>query len=374
MAERPVIALVSDAVHPWHRGGKEMRYHELSRRLARRARVDVYTMRWWGSGSEQRLGDVTFHAICRHLPLYAGERRSIPQAVVFAAACARLLGRRFDVLEADAIPFFQLYVLRLVAGLKRRRLVATWHEVWGPDYWREYLGPAGRLAWLVERTAMRLPDEIIAASDETAQRLRAELGPDAAVTVAPNGIDLDAVRAAPAAPHGSDLVVVGRLLSHKRVDLLLDTVAELHARAWPVTLSVIGDGPEREALERRARDLGIAEAVRFRTDVHDQGALYGELKAARVFVFPSEREGFGIAVLEALACGLPVVTTSAPDNLATALAERSAIGRVCAPEPRAMADAVERVLLGQERRDPEAWVSDYDWDTVGDRVLGAMLR
>ena len=169
---RPVVAMVSDAIYPYHRGGKEIRYHELARRLTEHADVHVYTMHWW-SGPRQRTEDgVTFHAISGMHSLYVKDRRSIGQAVRFAVACFRLLGSRFDVLEADHIPYFQVLVLRVVTTLRRKRLVVTWHEVWGKSYWRQYLGRAGMAAWLIEWLAMRMPDHIIAASPQTADRVR----------------------------------------------------------------------------------------------------------------------------------------------------------------------------------------------------------
>lgn len=73
------------------------------------------------------------------------------------------------------------------------------------------------------------------------------------------------------------------------------------------------------------------------------------MKAARVAVFPTAREGFGIAVLEAIACGVPVVTTSAPDNLARHLVARSATGVVRDPSAEAIAEAVRAVLETQVR-------------------------
>lgn len=371
-----MIALVSDSIFPYHRGGKEMRYHELARRLARHADVDVYTMGWWGPG-ERREGAVTYRAVCPSVALYAGDRRSTRQALLFALGCLRLAARRFDVVEADHMPYLQLFPLRVITALRRRRLVVTWHEVWGPDYWRAYMGRRGRLAWWIERTAMRLPDEIVAASDETGRRLRAHLGPRARITVAPNGIDLAAVRAARPAGAPVDVVVVGRLLGHKRIDMLLDAVALLHGRGRRATCRVIGSGPQAAALAAQAERLGISHAVDFRPDVEGQDDLYSLVKSGRVFAFPSEREGFGIAVLEALACGLPVVTTSARDNLASALVERSGRGLVCAPDAAALADALERVLPGGDRAPDGAgedgWLAEYDWDAVSASVMAAVL-
>jgi glycosyltransferase involved in cell wall biosynthesis len=367
----PVIALVSDAIYPYHRGGKELRYHELARRMAGRADVHVYTMQWWPGPRVRTEDAVTFHAISPLIPLYAGGRRSMRQAVFFALACLRLLGRRFDVLEADHMPYLQIFVLRLVATLRRKRFVVTWHEVWDAGYWREYLGPAGLAAWFTQWLAMRLPDHIIAASPQTAGRLRAILGARASITVAPNGIDLDAVSGSRPDPAATDLVVVSRLVAHKRVGMLLDAVALLRAGGVPVTCRVIGDGPERTALREQAHALGLDHAVEFRHDVAEQREVYALMKAAKVFVFPSAREGFGISVLEALACGLDVVTTSDPDNLAKHLAQRSARGVVCEPTAKAVADATLRLLTEPRQDGVEAWLADYDWDTMTDRVASA---
>jgi glycosyltransferase involved in cell wall biosynthesis len=376
--ERPVLALVSDAIYPYNRGGKEQRYHELSQRIADRAEVHVYTMHWWSGRRILAEQAVTFHAISRLIPLYTKDcRRSIGQAIVFAFGCTRLLFRRFDVLEADHMPYLQIPVLRIVTLLRRKRFVVTWHEVWGPTYWRQYLGPLGGVAWFIEWLAMRLPDHIIAASPQTAERLRSILGTRKSITVAPNGIDLAAVSCALPSSATTDLVVVSRLLPHKRIDMLLDVVALLHARGNRVTCRIIGDGPERLKLQQKAIADGIADVVDFRRDVREQKDVYSLVKAAKVFVFPSAREGFGIAVLEALACGVPVVTTSTVDNLSQHLAARSPHGIVCAPSALAMADAVSQVLSqnGQYSDDIELspWLSEYSWDSMASRVEQALM-
>jgi hypothetical protein len=158
-AKRPRIALVTDAVYPYHRGGKEIRYHEVARRLAEGADVDIYTMRWWGHNGPLHANRVTYRAIAPLLPLYNSTRRSIAQAVVFAVCTLRLLFCRFDALEADHMPYIHLLPLWFVTRVRRRRFVVTWHEVWGPEAWHEYLGPLGAIAWLIERLAMRLPDD-----------------------------------------------------------------------------------------------------------------------------------------------------------------------------------------------------------------------
>jgi hypothetical protein len=107
MIGRPVVAIVTDAVHPYSFGGREIRYHELARHLSGQADVHIYTMHWWEGPRVRRDGDITMHAISRLMPLYRGRRRSIRQALIFALACFRLLFRHFDVLKVDHIPQFR---------------------------------------------------------------------------------------------------------------------------------------------------------------------------------------------------------------------------------------------------------------------------
>ena len=238
-----MVALVCDAMYPHSRGGREFRYQALLPKLAEHVDIHVYTMRWW-TGPKGYIEDgVTFHAMCPLLPMYRKSgRRSIIQGVVFALFCLRLLICRFDVLDVDQIPYFHLFPIRLIATIERKPLIATWHEVWGPSAWNQYLKWIGWLAWFVEAVSFRLPDHIVAASAQTSARLREFLGKRASIITLPNGIDIEAIAEVPASPLKVDIVTVGRLIEHKRVHVLLEAIASLHARGVYATCRIIGDG------------------------------------------------------------------------------------------------------------------------------------
>jgi glycosyltransferase involved in cell wall biosynthesis len=299
------------------------------------------------------------------------------EAFVFAVACLRLVFEKFDVVEADHMPYLQLFTLWWVTRLRRRPLVVTWNEVWGKEYWGRYLGRlSGPIAWWTERISMRLPDQILALSEETERRLRFYLGDSAPVRVIPMAVDLELIAGVEpvAAEEAPDLLFVGRLLAHKGVDLLIDAVAILATEA-PLRVLVVGDGPEKPNLENLVIEKGLGPIVQFRSDVADQTEVFALMKAARVFVFPSLREGFGIAPLEALACGTRVVTSSHPDNQARHLVARSKLGYIAEPTAKALAASVEKALADESLNagTPDGWIKEFDWSEVADQYADALV-
>jgi glycosyltransferase involved in cell wall biosynthesis len=370
---KPIVAIVCDAMYPYSQGGREFRYQALLPKLAKHVEMHVYTMRWWPGPKVYTEGGVTFHAISPRLSMYTKSgRRSIFHGLVFAISCLSLLTCRFDVLEVDQIPYFHLFPLRLIATIRRKPFIATWHEVWGPSAWRQYLKWVGWLGWLVEGVSFRMPDHIFAVSAQTSARLHEFVGERALVTTVPNGIDTAVIAGVPASPLEVDIVTVGRLIDHKRVHVLLEVIASLHARGVRATCHIIGDGPERLALQQQAQTLGIESSVEFRYDVSEQKELYSLIKASKLFISLSVREGFGIAVLEAIACGTPVLTTSAPDNLAQYLAMRYSRGSVCGTSVVEITDAVENILAQPAPADSsstDSWVAEYSWETMIDRIV-----
>ncbi len=312
---------------------------------------------------------MSYHAVSRLVPLYVGERRSILQAVLFSLGCLRLLGHQFDAIEADQMPYLPLFPLRLVASVKRVPLVVTWHEVWGAAYWREYMGGIGLVGALLERMAMHTPDLIVAENAETRRRLLDAGLAAARVTVVPNGVDMVQITAAPPSSVRFDLIYVGRLLGHKRVDDLLDAVDQLGREGEVLTCAIVGVGPERERLEELTSELAISEQVRFYGSLEQHADVYGLIKSSGVFVLPSVREGFGIVVVEALACGIPVITTDHPDNQARLLIEHGVTGWLCRPSGDGLAEAIRQSRTARaDLTRAEEMLGNCDWDRIVDRL------
>jgi glycosyltransferase involved in cell wall biosynthesis len=213
---------------------------------------------------------------------------------------------------------------RLAARLAGvRAVVATEHSLGDSQLEGRPLTSGVRALYLASE---RLGRTTVAVSPTVADRLRGWGVPEPRIEVVPNGIDLARFRFDPAArlrtrrrlglPDDAFVVGgVGRLTAGKRFDVVLRALARLPPDHW---LLLVGGGPEENVLRRLAQQAGVADRVLFageRPYVADGSGgpdLPSLVCAMDVFVSPSPEETFGLAVVEALASGLPVFYASCP--------------------------------------------------------------
>jgi alpha-1,6-mannosyltransferase len=169
---------------------------------------------------------------------------------------------------------------------------------------------------------------------------------------------------------GADALIVhcGRLSPEKHVERSVDTVAELTESGDKVRLVIAGDGPRRRALERRARGLPVT----FLGFVSDRVEVARLLASADVSLAPGPHETFGLAALEALASGTPVVVSAS-----SALREivRPGCGAAVADLPLAFASAVTGLLESPEdtrRAAARARAEEFTWPASVRGMLSVM--
>ncbi len=217
-------------------------------------------------------------------------------------------------------------------------------------------------------------DALIAVSHLLKERM-IELGcPPEKITVIGNGIDCerfrpmsqDDARTALGLPLGRRIAIsVGHLKEGKGFHILLDAIAALRDRGRDVMLVVVGDGPFRPHLEQQIQRLGLQESVKLAgAQQHENLPVW--YNAADVFCLASASEGCPNVVLEAMACGLPVITTNVGVELVTSpalgiLTERSA-SEFCT----AIDDAVQRTW---NRAAIVAHAQSRNWNDVASSVL-----
>jgi L-malate glycosyltransferase len=183
--------------------------------------------------------------------------------------------------------------------------------------------------------------------------------------VIPTGIDFKHISRVEASDKPSDIIFAGRLARHKNVDLLIRSLAHVCKEVPDLRAVIVGDGPERERLQKLASETGLDGNVEFLgfLDRHDQ--LISLIKSSKVFVMPSSREGFGIAALEASACGLPVVTVDHRMNAVSDLLDERT-GFICPVSEDGLAKAITSGLQrgASMRGDCIDLARGYDWDEL----------
>jgi glycosyltransferase involved in cell wall biosynthesis len=246
----------------------------------------------------------------------------------------------------------------LIAAMLPRRLVPkTVLTLHGTDVELA----AGRLRPLARRIVRRA-DVVLAVSVPLAHRAEDALGlARGSGVVARLPLPPDAIPAPLPSHPPKRLLAAGRASREKGLDVLLDALARPVAEEWEASL--VTEGPERAALERQARALGLADRVTF-CDLQPREKLVALMRSHCAVVVPSRTEGLGMVALEALALGRPVVA-SAVGGLLEVVAD-GADGILVPPDdPAALADALSQLRLvpphaaAAERHRPAAVVAAH---------------
>ena len=305
------IIVVSDNLAPWSVGGLEERYQSLKSSFRSESHELFFaSMHLWGKNEKP----LNHFAISRKLEIYKNGRRSKLSTLRFAICCFRVAFLKPAIIEADQMPSLNILVLWVVSKICRAKLTITWNEVWDRDYWVNYAGPLGNLGFAIDRIALFLPDQIFSVSKFTRMRL-INLGINPRkISDLDHDLDVQRIRASQTELAGADVMYAGRLLNHKRVDALIRSIAILKTWGKACNLIVIGEGPELDSLIQLTKDLLIEKQVTFYPFFVNKEILWGLMNKTKIFDSPSEREGYGIAVSEALAAGMHVIVVDAPDN------------------------------------------------------------
>ena len=229
--------------------------------------------------------------------------------------------------------------------------------------------PVGRAAVRAGLGAARL---VLANSAAIEARCR-ELGA-ARTRVVHLGTDLPAARAAPDGPPA--LVTVGHLVARKRHSDVLRALWLLRDSHPQLRWTVVGEGPERPALERLAGELGVAERVDWRGQLDPAAAVEAGRRGA-LFVLPSVDEAFGVAYVEAMAGGVPAIGCRGEGGPEEIAAAGGGVRLVPPAEPEALAAEIRALLdepewrreLGRHARETVA--AAFTWERCGAATVAA---
>ena len=267
--------------------------------------------------------------------------------MVAAVRLRRLLKReRYDVVEAYG---FKASLLARVGARSARPRPLQVCGVMGAHITEvvELDEFKGRFALRMERRTSGLVDAYDVIS-RSAIELLADSGiAEERMHYIPNGVDLEIWTRRSTPPEEGRVLCSARFVLRKRQEDLVRAAAELRARGAALRLAFAGDGPTLPAVRRLTAELGLSDRVEF-LGVLSPAELRRELERAAVFCLPSLWEGIPAAALEAMAVGVPVVSTDAPGT--RDVIEDDVTGLLATPkDPQGLADRLE-LVLGDPRR------------------------
>jgi glycosyltransferase involved in cell wall biosynthesis len=306
-------------------------------------------------------------------------RRRGGRLTVYPHGLAYLLsrsGRRTDVVVdvQNGLPFF--------SGLVRRRGAVTLvHHVHREQWQIIYPGWRGHLGWWLEsRVAPCIfrGRYVTVSAASRSDLIRVGVGADR-IDIVHNGLDI---------PHPSHTVgrsaepticVLGRLVPHKQVEHALAAVSRIRSSTPRLGVEIVGDGWWRPHLERQAAELGVADIVRFHGQVDDaaRGCI---LDRSWVLLAPSVKEGWGIAIMEAAARGVPAIAYRGAGGVTESIVDGETgvlvddLDGLAKAADELLRDPALRQRLGEAAR---ARAATFDWDETGRRfaqVLGLDQR
>ncbi len=286
------IAMVSDWYYP-KVGGIEYAIYSLARGLSRRGHsVEIITRRY-PAGFGVKPPEIDGVEVIR-VGRPSLNRILSPKAYVELYGVLRR--GNYDIIHAHALDS-PMSLFSIIAGkLLDIPVVVTNHSLVGSSKLRPFLLAGGKVF-------LSFTKAVIAVSSAVARET--EQMTDAPLYVIPNGIDF---KPEPRGSNAGELVIgtVSRITKKKGVDEFVEIACELVKERKNLKFVVVGDGPLREKLERRIREKGLSDRFKF-TGLVPREKVLEVLEGFDIFVMPSRDEAFGVAVLEAMGKGIPVV-------------------------------------------------------------------
>jgi len=365
---RPCRVLILNERDPRHpaAGGAELHVFEIFSRLAARGyQPEVLCERFAGAREHEIVDGVAVRRLAR-VPAY------YPAA---ARACNKITeaGETDIVVEClNKMPYLSsLYSHAPVLGLS--------HHLFGTTAFQQVSWPVAAAVWVAERAIPRAFRDrpIITISESSRQDLIDRGLSGDRIQVSLCGIRRPELAVDPDVLRPPRVVYLGRLAHYKRVDVLLRAAAVLRPRFPELEIVIIGRGPAQPRLEQLAREIGLEDCTRF-TGFVDDDERDRLVAGSRVCVCPSEKEGWGLTVIESNAVATPVVAADAP-GLRESVREGETGFLVPVGDTEGFARRIgelleDDTLARRMARTALEWSNQFDWERAADDMAGAIER
>ncbi len=336
-------------------GGAEVHLHEIFRRIVGMGhKVTLLSSKFPGSLP---------HKIVDGIEIIRTGNRLFFNFFVPTKTRAMISAENYDIVidDINKIPFYTpLYV--------RRPILAIVHHLFASSIFLEASLPVGAYVYASERLIPLVyrKTRFVVVSESTRSELVKMGLPASNLTVIHNAVDHTRYLPSPSAKSPIPLIAyVGRIKKYKRIEHLLEACREVFDTIQDARLVIAGSGDHLDALKRFSRRIGIAERVEFKGWVTEEEKVK-ILQQAHVFVTPSSKEGWGVTVIEANACGTPVIATNVP-GLRDAVRDGETGFLVPHGDIRSLARRIIEVLKNPDLRNQMSmksveWARKFNWD------------
>jgi glycosyltransferase involved in cell wall biosynthesis len=213
---------------------------------------------------------------------------------------------------------------------------------------------------------------LIAANSRGLCELAKRFMPDLDIAVIPNGVDINCYHPDPSKMPGRpiNLLSAGRLIGRKRIDWLIEAVGLAVRGGLDIRLNIVGDGNLLAELRKKAADMNISDRVVF-MGLIERRQMPDVYRANDIFVMASQHEGMSNAMLEAIASGLPVITTAC-EGAEELIGDNGIIVKF--PDSQAFAAAIKTIALDTEKyaamsKAGLSIAEKFSWSAVADRYI-----
>ena len=285
-------------------GGVEARTFFIARELARKHDIIVICSDTGGKRYEKMMGFTIFRVGPKRVHTSGFD---VTRLLYILSAIWKGKTVRSDIVEGTN--FINQLIAYCIGKLQKTPIVAWTPDVWRGQ-WRKNMGfVGGVIGNLIESFNLCHRDiNYIAISKTVAKKMYAVGVPKKLITVIPCGVDYKEIQKIGVKKYRKPVVsIVCRLVKYKNVDILIRAFGLLAQKNKACTLQIVGQGPEKNNLERLTQELNIANRTRFVGFIPKHRDVLKKLSKSYLFCLPSETEGFGIVTVEAMAMGLPVV-------------------------------------------------------------------
>ena len=349
-------------------GGAEVHLHNIFKRLAQKGhKITLLVSSFKGASKFDECDDLNI--------IRRGNRYIFNYQVPFYVK-QLLANGDFDLIIEDInkIPFFLKYFVK-------KPILGIAHHFFGKVIYSETNPMFATYVYLMEKLLFKLYKDIpfIAVSESTKADMIENGFPAVNIKVVYNGIDLEKFK--PDGPK-SDIpyiVYLGRLKKYKRVDLFIKMIKLLvrESSLEKLKVEIVGDGDARPYLEKLVRKLELENVINFTGFVSEETKIE-KLQKAWVLVNTSPKEGWGIVVMEAQACGTPAVVFDSPGLRESVLHQRSGM-IVPFGDIISLKQSVLEIIKNDKLREElslraREWAENFSWDSVSQAFEKTLLE